>query len=94
MSKKYFFIAILLASLVGGLVAVGFLQFFSEKAQPNQSLNNNQTGQFSNFLADSAFIVPEGINFVFAAKSVTPRCRICQVFLLWFGRKPLLSKSF
>lgn len=72
MSKRYFIIGILLASIIGGFVAVGFLKLFSEESEAYQSLKENQTGQFSNFLADSAFTVPAGINFVFAAKNVTP----------------------
>lgn len=72
MSKRYFITSILIASIIGGFIAVAFLKLFSEEKEPYQSIKGNQTSQFSNFLADSAFTVPAGINFVFAAKNVTP----------------------
>lgn len=72
MNRKQFFLGIVLASLIGGLVAVlgvGLLQ-------PNQETSTNftekQNASLVNWLNDENFVVPEGINFVASAAQVTP----------------------
>lgn len=72
MNRKQFFLGIVLASLIGGLVAVlgvGLLQ-------PNQETSTNftekQNTSLVNWLNDESFVVPEGINFVASAAQVTP----------------------
>ena len=66
-------IGILLASLFGGLVALGGYKLF-EKDEPSFiQIPQSNPVQFSNYLNDSSFVVPEGLNFVYAAELVTPR---------------------
>ncbi len=66
-------VGLLFASLFGGIVALGGYKLF-EKEQPSsfQSPLENSV-KFSSYLNDSSFIVPEGLNFVYAAELVTPR---------------------
>ena len=73
MSRKQLIVGILFASIFGGIVALGGYKLF-EKDEPSfiQVPQNNPV-QFSNYLNDSSFIVPEGLNFVYAAELVTPR---------------------
>ena len=74
MSKGQFIVGIILAALLGGGVAAGLLAYFDEdqpRAYANLSNNANNV-QFSNFLADTSFAVPDGINFVYAAQHVKP----------------------
>lgn len=73
MSRRQLMVGLLFASLFGGIVALGGYKLF-EKETPSyiqSPLNNNV--QFSNYLNDSSFIVPAGLNFVYAAELVTPR---------------------
>ncbi len=71
-SKRYFIVGIMIASIIGGLIAVFFAKLLVGTQEPYQAMGDKQTGKFSNFLTDSSFIVPAGINFVFAAKNATP----------------------
>lgn len=73
MNRRQLMIGLLFASLFGGIVALGGYKLF-EKETPSyiqSPLNNNV--QFSNYLNDSSFIVPAGLNFVYAAEIATPR---------------------
>jgi len=64
---------VLFASLLGGVIAIGGYKLF-EKDQPSFiQVPQNSNIKFSNYLNDSSFVVPEGLNFVFAAEHVTPR---------------------
>nr|WKN38327.1 trypsin-like peptidase domain-containing protein [Tunicatimonas sp. TK19036] len=75
MSQRKFILGIVLAALLGGLVAVGVTNYlgfhpiayssFEEKQQNVQYPNVN-------FLADTNFAIPDGINFVYAAERVKP----------------------
>ncbi|MEQ9439701.1 MAG: trypsin-like peptidase domain-containing protein [Cyclobacteriaceae bacterium] len=76
MSQRKFILGIVLAALLGGLVAVGVTHYlglqstfayssFEEKQQNVQYPNVN-------FLADTSFAIPDGINFVYAAERVKP----------------------
>ena len=74
MSGRQFIVGIILAALLGGGVAAGLLTYFNEdqpRAYANLSNNANNV-QFSNFLADTSFAIPDGINFVYAAQHVKP----------------------
>jgi len=63
------------SSIFGGLVAIVGYSFFVPQQriiQPASSQNNGSVA-LTNYVFDSAdFIVPEGLNFVFAAKNATP----------------------
>ena len=63
------------SSIFGGLIAVtGYTLFVPQQnaIQTTSSTNSNPVA-LTNYVFDSAdFIVPEGLNFVFAAKNATP----------------------
>lgn len=73
MNRRQLMVGLLFASLFGGMVALGGYKLF-EKENPSymqSPLNNNV--KFTTYLNDSSFIVPTGLNFVYAAELVTPR---------------------
>lgn len=72
MSKKQFFLGIILAAVLGGAVAASVMQALNQDQQPIPAFQDDQNVQLSKYLADSTFIVPDGINFVFAADRVKP----------------------
>ncbi|MEB2786439.1 S1C family serine protease [Algoriphagus persicinus] len=71
MSKKQFFLGMLLASLIGGIVALAGLSFL---IQPHNAttFDEKQTASFVNLLSGEDFTVPDGINFVASAEAVVP----------------------
>lgn len=71
MNKKQFFLGIILASLIGGIVALAGASYLS---QQNSATNftEKQDASLVNWLADDKFVIPDGINFVASAQSVTP----------------------
>lgn len=71
MNKRQFFLGIMLASLLGGVVALAGASFLS-KQNSSKNFTDKQEASFVNWLADEKFIVPDGINFVAAAQLVTP----------------------
>ena len=73
MSKKLFFVGIILAALLGGGVAVGLLTYLGDSpAKRYANLPTADNVAFSNFLADTTFAIPDGINFVYAAQRARP----------------------
>ena len=72
MNRRQLMVGLVFASVFGGIVALGGYKLF-EKESPSfiQAPLNNKV-QFSNYLDDSTYIVPEGLNFVYAAELVTP----------------------
>jgi len=72
MNKKQFFLGILLAAFLGaGISLFAYTSFFEKKDE--LSFEQMQNFQFSNNLsADTAYIVPEGLNFISAADLVIP----------------------
>ncbi len=70
MSTKRFILGILVAALLGGVVAVGLLKYLEREKPSYSSFAQKQNVQLSNFLSDTNFVVPEGINFVYAAEKV------------------------
>ncbi|MEO9803457.1 MAG: Do family serine endopeptidase [Reichenbachiella sp.] len=73
MDKKQFFLGMIFASLIGGVVALGGYQLIKEEQPASIIQSSNQPVRFSNYAFDSsAMVVPEGLNFVYAAKAVTP----------------------
>lgn len=71
MNKKQFFLGVILAALIGGLVALAGASFFSNP-QSATSFNEKQNTSFVNWLADEKFTIPDGLNFVASAQQVTP----------------------
>lgn len=73
MTKKQFFLSIFFAAILGGIVALGGYKYFLEENETQySSFSEMQQVRFSNYLKDTSFVVPEGLNFVYAAESVTP----------------------
>ncbi len=73
MNRKQLMIGLIISSFFGGVIALGGYKLF-EKDRPSViQLPSNNNVQFSNYLNDSSYVVPEGLNFVYAAELVTPR---------------------
>lgn len=71
MSKRQFFLGMLMAALIGGIVALAGVNFLL-KPQSASSFDEKQQTSFVNLLSEKNFTVPDGINFVAAAQVVTP----------------------
>lgn len=71
MSKRQFFLGMLLASLIGGIVALAGVSFLVQP-QNASSFDEKQPASFANLLSGEEFIVPDGINFVASAEAVVP----------------------
>ncbi|SFT90982.1 Do/DeqQ family serine protease [Algoriphagus locisalis] len=71
MSKKQFFLGMLLASLIGGIVALAGVSFLVQP-QNATSFDEKQQASFVNLLSGEDFTVPDGINFVASAEAVVP----------------------
>lgn len=74
MNKRSLILTVVFASLFGGIVAIfGYtLLVPQQKVQYNQTGNSNPVS-LTNYVFDSSdFVVPDGLNFVFAAKNATP----------------------
>tara|TARA_R110002049_G_scaffold29267_3_gene99502 strand:- start:1235 stop:2716 length:1482 start_codon:yes stop_codon:yes gene_type:complete len=72
MNRKQFFLGIVLASLIGGLVAVLGVGFLQTNQESSTNFTEKQNTSLVNWLNDDKFVVPEGINFVASAAQVTP----------------------
>jgi Do/DeqQ family serine protease len=72
MSKKMFFIGLILASVFGGLIALAGFKYLGPETRSYNSIEERQNVRFSSLLSDTAFTVPAGLNFVYAAEQVTP----------------------
>ncbi|MDN3668526.1 Do family serine endopeptidase [Echinicola jeungdonensis] len=71
MNKKQFLLSILLASVIGGLVALAGVSLLT----PSEKVANfeeKQNTSFVNWLNNDNFNIPDGINFVASASQVTP----------------------
>ncbi|MDE0559127.1 trypsin-like peptidase domain-containing protein [Algoriphagus sp. NF] len=71
MSKRQFFLGMLLASLIGGMVALAGVSYFLQP-QGATTFEEKQNASFVNLLAGENFTIPDGINFVASAEIVTP----------------------
>ena len=71
MNKKQFFLGMLLAALVGGVVALAGVNFLI-KPQSAGGFDEKQQASFVNMLSGKDFTIPDGINFVASAQAVTP----------------------
>ncbi|WP_163381307.1 Do family serine endopeptidase [Cyclobacterium sp. SYSU L10401] len=72
MNRKQFFLGMILASLIGGMVAVLGVSLMQNSQDSSTNFNEKQNTSFVNWLNDDRFVVPEGINFVASAEQVTP----------------------
>ena len=71
MSKKQFFLGMLLAALIGGVVALAGVSFLIQP-QNAGGFDEKQQASFVNMLSGDNFTIPDGINFVASASAVTP----------------------
>ena len=71
MSKRQYFLGILLAAFIGGVVALAGVSFLV-KPQNGGSFDEKQQTSFVNLLSGDGFTIPDGINFVASAQLVTP----------------------
>lgn len=71
MSKKQFFLGMLLAAFLGGVVALAGVSFLI-KPQNAGTFDEKQQASFVNLLSGEDFTIPDGINFVASAQVVTP----------------------
>ncbi|MFD2202027.1 trypsin-like peptidase domain-containing protein [Shivajiella indica] len=71
MNKRQFFFGIILASLIGGVVALAGANYLS-KQNSATNFTDKQDTSLVNWLSNEKFNIPDGINFVAAAGLVTP----------------------
>jgi Do/DeqQ family serine protease len=71
MNKRNFIIAIILAAFVGAFVALTTYKVVNPKDEHYNSIQERQNVKLSNYNLDDV-TVPEGLNFIEAAKLVTP----------------------
>jgi len=71
MSKKQFFLGILLAAMIGGVIVLAGVSFLI-KPQSASTFDEKQQTSFVNLLSADNFTIPDGINFVASAQVVTP----------------------
>lgn len=71
MNKRQFFLGVLLAALIGGVVALAGVSFLI-KPQNAGTFDEKQQASFVNMLSGENFTIPDGINFVASAQIVTP----------------------
>lgn len=71
MNKKQFFLGIILASLLGGVIALAGASYLARQNSAS-NFTDKQDASLVNMLSDDKFTVPDGINFVASAAAVTP----------------------
>lgn len=71
MNRKQFFLGIILASVIGAVVALAGVNYLL-KQNTASSFSQKQDTSLVNWLTDDRFTVPDGINFVASAEMVTP----------------------
>lgn len=72
MSKRQYFAGLIFASLFGGLIAVGAYQMVDDEGSVQVIQQQAENVRFSNYPGATAESVPVELNFVDAAKIVTP----------------------
>lgn len=73
MNKRQIYLAMLFSSLFGALIALGGYSFFYQQEADARSFEERQNVRFSSYAADTSnYVVPEGLNFVYAADVATP----------------------
>ncbi|SDK66772.1 Do/DeqQ family serine protease [Catalinimonas alkaloidigena] len=70
MTQGKFFAGVLLAALLGAIIAIGAERLFAPRSNTIVSLGGGDARQWESYLSDSNAAVPEGLNFVVAANMV------------------------
>src|SRR5688572_23245699 len=71
MEAKKFMLGMMLSAAVGGSMAIGGYKLLDDEKQPVAQTTNSNV-QYTSMMRNSNVVVPEGLNFVNAAASVTP----------------------
>ncbi|NMM48754.1 Do family serine endopeptidase [Marinigracilibium pacificum] len=72
MRKYNYFIGLFFAAFFGGIVAIGGFYLIGGQETKVIEAGPNETVRFSNFVPDTDYVVPEGLNFIHAAEVATP----------------------
>lgn len=72
MNKRQIYVAMLFSSLLGASIALGGYQLLNGQQEEFSSFEDRQSVRFSNYIDTTSVVVPEGLNFVYAAKAATP----------------------
>lgn len=76
MSKRNVYFAMMLSSFLGAAIAIGGYSFVVKPQRVEQitPVKNSNPVSLTNYVFDTtaAYVVPEGLNFVYAAKQATP----------------------
>jgi len=72
MKARQFMFGLVLSAVMGGGMAIGGYKLLEDQEQAQQVQLQNQNIRYSSLLRDSDVKVPEGLNFITAAESVTP----------------------
>lgn len=74
MSTRSLIVALVFSSLFGGIIAIaGYSIFYPQNTQAQKVSQQANPVSLTNYVFDSSdFVVPDGLNFVFAAKNATP----------------------
>lgn len=90
MNKKSYLLSLLLASVLGGLVAVKLNQYLQPR-QNTETIQQRQNIQLASFLKDSTIKVPKGLNFVIAANAV--KSAVVHIKTTYAGRSKYSSSD-
>ncbi len=72
MNKRQLILGLLLASILGGIIALGGYKLFEDDRPTYIQAPTQNKVLFSSYVSDSSYVVPEGLNFVYAARIATP----------------------
>lgn len=73
MNKRQFFLGMFVAAFLGALLALGGFSYLVKQQPPAEPSAQTTNFKFSkNYLTDSIAVVPEGLNFIYAAEKVRP----------------------
>lgn len=72
MNKRQIYVAMLFSSLLGASIALGGYHLLNGQQEEFSSFEDRQSVRFSNYIDTTSVVVPEGLNFVYAAKAATP----------------------
>src|SRR5688572_14043709 len=72
MKARQFMFGLVLSAVMGGGIAIGGYKLLDDQEQAQQVQLQNQNVRYSSLLRDSDIKVPEGLNFITAAETVTP----------------------
>ncbi len=72
MNSKKFILGILVASVLGGAIALGGYRVFFNQEKEYETLENERRVHLSNYLENAELEIPEGLNFVMAAEYTMP----------------------